>query len=219
MPLPDSQLLRYEISDWSQLALCKSNHDKQLYISVTNFIPERSFANRSTTLSGRRIEVCHPNYGVLFAYTMNPSGSMVVSNNDGSIIPELTVGQILAELQRFGFFIQYNAINHMSGPQIDFLMTLRDLHYDKIRILPVRYPALGGGTVKECIVAFKVEFLPKWLEATYVATISEFQSAAVDGHVFNVSTVAQHKDYDWTWLAGWVGDINDIIRDVSYLQP
>ena len=216
------KLLRYSISDWSQLSRCLSNHDKRLHIAVTNFLPDNRVTNGSTPIRGRRIEVVHPDYGTLFAYTMNAEGTFVVSNNDGSIIPELTVGQILAELQRFGFFISYDPINSMSGPMIDFLMTIRDLHFDKLRILPVKFvdtlvdPYIK---VKPYIVAFQVQYLPRWLEATYVASEAEFLKAAANGYMFNVTSVTQHRDFDWSWLDGWVGDINDIIRDTSFIRP
>lgn len=209
--------LRYNISNWSQLSLCKSNTNKELQIEVTKFI-------NNENLEGARIVVKHPRFGVLYAVVVNPSGNMVVDSSNGEYLPQVTVGQILNELARFGFIVEYNPVEALSGEQIQFLMTIRDLLYDKIRILPVRYKTTytittGVTKTKLHVVAFKVSEHPYWLNADYSATEAEYLKGLEDGSVFNVTNVTGSDTFSWNWLEGWVGDINDIVRDSSYLTP
>lgn len=203
------QLLRYNISDWSQLPMCRSNTNKDLDIEVTQFVKNR-------TLNGTRISIKHPQMGVLFSTVVGATGEMITASSDGEELSELTVAQILTELMRYGFNIQYNPVAKMNVDLLQFLMTIRDLNFDKIRVLDVRCKELEGEVVKRHVVAFMAGPNPYWLNNLYQPTEDEYIKSLQNGSAFNVSNIAGSKFFSWNWLEGWVADINDILREASY---
>ena len=58
----------YAIDNWRQATNCVSNVDKSLKIRYTQFV-------NSDLLEGARIQVVHPEYGVVFAPMTAASGS------------------------------------------------------------------------------------------------------------------------------------------------
>lgn len=121
--------LKYNISDWHQLKDVKSNNSRDLYILVSDLI-------QNDRLTGLRIQVLHKAFGVLFACILNAQGSIVSEFNNNMTL-ELTTKQIIGELKKYGFLVSYNPRNHLPGNQIEYLMTLKGLGYDKLRILNV----------------------------------------------------------------------------------
>ena len=168
--------LRYNISSWRQLPQCKSNNSKNLHIHVTDFIDNH-------LLRGFRISVDHAVYGTLFACVLNARGEMITHLNQN--VPaeepmafEFTTDQILQELKKYGFFISYNPREHLPSSQIEYLMTLQGLHYDKIRLLYVREQKYGATQAKRYLVAFKSCKHRQWLNNDYSPAKKEFTDEA-----------------------------------------
>lgn len=86
----------YAIDNWHQAPGARSATDPTLRIQVTDFI-------NSDILEGVRIQVKHPQYGVLFACTTGTKGRLVSYDKDAF----LTTKQILTALRQFGFDIHF----------------------------------------------------------------------------------------------------------------
>ena len=43
--------------------------------------------------------------------------------------------------------------------------------------------------------------------------MKEFQDALATGNAINISAISQQYHYDWSWLYGWIGDIDDILEE------
>lgn len=207
-PLP----LRYRISSWRQLPQCLSNNSRSLHIHTTDFVQDCG-------LHGFRITVEHDIYGVLFACVLNARGPIVSRINntpedylDDPISYEPPVHYILKSLEKYGFLVDFNPREHLCGSLLQYLMTLRDLHYDKIRLLPVWKLENGCKQFKTQIVAFKSSSHVPWLNNDYDASESEFTKSLVDGTAINLTDISATQKYQWNWL-DYVGNIDDIIRD------
>lgn len=200
--------LRYRISDFRQLNKCMSNNSRDLSIHVSAIVNDKN-------LNGQRISVNHKKYGVLFACIRDAQGCMISKDVEGNSFHEFTTGEILDELKKFGFLIEYDPIEHISGNQLEFLMTLNNLHYDKIRVLSVWDAPLGTKEFKTHVVAFLAEAHGDWLNAGYSPSISEFTHGLQNGTAFDISAISKAQDYDWSWLVGWVGSISDILAENS----
>lgn len=198
--------LKYRISSWKQLPKCLSNNSKYLHIRVGEYT--------ANTLSGTRILIEHELLGTLFACLVNAHGELLCKNSQ-DVIFELTPTQILQELEKFGFFVIYNPVSDLSGDQIDFLITINKLKYDKIRILSVWNIEHGAKQLKEYVVAFLAQDNPQWLNASYSPSHSEFVSALSQGTAFNVSSLSECAQYNWAWLHNFVANIDDVISDYA----
>lgn len=190
--------LRYNISDWHQAAECLSNNSTKLHIAVSDYI-------QNDSLSGTKVSVIHDTFGVLFAYIVDAYGEIVSDDNQA-----LTTSQLLAELARYGFLISYNQKAHLPGDQLQFLMTLRSLQFDKLRLLTVIDP--NTNTAQTLVVVFKIQSHPDWLDNTATAYRKEFVDAVAAGTAFNVSLISQCEHYRWDWL-DFVADIDDILNE------
>ena len=201
--------LRYQISNWKQLPNCKSNNSKQLHLHVTDFI-------QNNDIKGVRITLDHDVYGELFSYVVNASGSLV-STFDKDIEYELTTDEILTQLAKYGFLITFHSWEDLSGDQVQYLMTLQNLHFDKIRLLSVWDAPNGVKEFKLHVVAFQVEQLPDWLNAGYAPSKTEFLDALNSGYAINISAISETRNYRWDWLYNWVADIGDVLADNAKL--
>lgn len=199
--------LRYRISDWRQLKDCKSNNSKDLKISTTVFV-------NTPQLNGLRIRIEHPTFGILFSTIVDPKGSLTSKTEEGYVF-QMTPGQILEELAKWGFLVEYLPMDNLSGNQIQYLMTLQGLHYDKIRVLSVWDAPLGVKEFKVHVVAFQSDKLGNWLNAGYSPSKSEYLSALDSGYTINVSSISNAENYDWSWLYNWVANISDILADYT----
>lgn len=198
--------LRYNISDWHQLTDVRSNNSRDLFITVTDFVQDKR-------LSGTRIQVNHRDFGVLFTCLVNAHGNMI-SELEENIIYELTPKQILLQLEVFGFFVTFEPKKHLSGNQISFLMTLKGLGYDKLRVLNVWYSENGVKVFKWYIVAFNIKQNPDWINNGYSPSEKEYATALQNGSAVNVSALSNEKHWDWSWLS-YVANIDDILEDNS----
>lgn len=197
--------LRYQISNWRQLPACKSNNSRDLHICVTDFIQDER-------LQGLRISLEHDTFGVLFACVVNSRGTLV-STIDENITSEFTTDQILTELAKYGFLITYHEYAALTGDQIQYLMTLRQFNFDKIRLLNVWDAPRGVKEFQLQVVAFNIEQNPQWLNSGYAPSKTEFLAALNNGSAMNVSATCKDKNFRWDWLYNWVADIDDVIAD------
>lgn len=195
--------LRYNISDWHQLSGAKSNNSRELSISVTDIIQDKR-------LTGLRIQLNHTHFGVLFACVLGAQGSMITECNDNLVV-EFTPKQILAELEKYGFLITFEPKEHLPGSQIEYLMTLNGLGYDKIRIMNVyTYTNLGIKQFQWYVVAFNIDDA-NWLNNDYSISHADFVKALEAGKCINISAISKTNRWSWNWL-DYVANISDILE-------
>lgn len=202
--------LRYNISNWLQLAECKSNNSCDLYITVKQIIDDGSHR-----LQGINILVNHSQYGTLFACLVDSSGTLLTPDPVSGIIKEFSTDEILAELNKFGFDVIFEINQHLSGSQISFLMTVSDLGYDKLRRIWVQDKP--DGTYSEYIIVFNTssEKCPQgWITGNPIVQCGKklFVDALISSVAMNLTDLEQTKGFDWTWLTSLV-NIEDIIED------
>lgn len=199
-----SQPLQYNISDWHQLSDAKSNNSRDLSISVSDIIQD-------ARLTGLRIQLNHTQFGVLFACVLNAQGSMVTEFNENLVV-EFTTEQILAELKKYGFLITFEPRAHLPGNQIQYLMTLKGLGYDKLRIMNVyKYNIQGTKQFQWYVIAFNIHD-ENWLDNGYSISETEFMKALKDGRCINISAISKTQRWSWSWL-DYVANIDDILED------
>lgn len=196
--------LRFRISKWEQLVDAQSNNSRDLTISVSNFVGR-------DTLNGKCIRVIHSNYGVLFACVVGAKGSMISEQADGTVF-ELPPKTILSELEKFGFMIEYSPSKHLSGNQLDYLIQIEKLGFQKLRLLGVWSTENGYRILEQKIVAFNIKENPHWLDNSYSASQEEFISSLNSGSVINLTNISKAHNYDWSWL-DYVANISDILED------
>ena len=197
-------LLRYKISDWHQLSSVRSNNSVDLSISVSDFVQNKR-------LSGTRIDVKHSLFGSLFVCLVNASGTMISAGKDRMVF-ELSTSDILNELNKYGFIVEFDPKEALSGEQISYLITLQGLEYDKLRVLPVWHFENRVQVFKHFVVAFKIEENPMWINNNYAASESEYTEAVKAGTAINISEISSEHMFDWSWL-DYVANISDIIAD------
>lgn len=197
--------LRYNISSWSQLSQCMSNNSRNLRLHVSEIIQD-------SRVQGTVIRLEHIDFGVLFAYLIGGYGSLL-SPDGRTYLPELTTAEILSELARYGFDITYNPQDRLDGDQLNYLMKLNELGYQKMRILNVySYSSAGEKEFNPIVVAFNIEKNPMWINNGYSASKQEFTESLTNGSAINVSAISESKHYKWDWLT-FVASIDDILRD------
>lgn len=199
-----SNPLRYEIVDWHQAIDARSNNDADLRIRVTDFINDER-------LTGLRISVVHPNFGVLFTCVLNAKGTMVTEIND-NMTYELTTEQVIDSLAKYGFIIVYKQKSELPADQLTFLETLLNLGFDKLRILNVYTVEFGERRYKPYIVVFNVTENPEWLINTHTASYTEFTTALANGSAVNIAATSQVRQWSWGWL-DFVANISDILAE------
>lgn len=197
--------LRYNISSWDQLPGCMSNNSRDLHIHVSKIFHD-------TRLEGTVIKVNHDDFGTLFACLVDASGPLL-SEHAMSGVSELSTSSILSELSKFGFYVTYQPQVHLHGHQVQYLMTLRQLGFEKIRILNVHMYQKDGKIKDEAVVvAFKIEKNGDWLNNGYSPYEAEFLAALKHGTAVNISAISKDKGFKWDWLT-YVANIDDIIKD------
>ncbi len=192
--------LQYSITSWRQATECLSNNNRDLRIRISDLI-------NSPLLTGLKISVESATFGTLFSTVINARGSMI--SYPGQY--EMTTSEILTQLAKFGFDISYEPQKHLSVDQLEYLINIRSLSFDKIRWLGLRNTTYSD-TAKPYIVVFQIESHPKWLDNTYTTTKSEFQEALMDGTAINITDISKTKLFNWDWLT-YVANIEDIIAD------
>lgn len=194
--------LRYRINDWHSLTQCRSNTDANLKIIVTDIMNQND-------ICGTRITVWHPVYGELFSHVLNAAGSSVDTSYDTQL--DISNAQLLNIFRKFGFRIEYNPVRTLSGEQISYLMTVKSLGFDKIRILAVRKHAEVTDSIRTHLVVFNCSKLPNWLYNKYEASEKEYLNALEDGCAVTLDNIKDAKTYDWSWL-NFVANIDDVLQ-------
>lgn len=200
-PMP----LRYNISNLRQLTGCLSNNSRDLSIHVTEFYNQ-------PTIRGLRISVEHTIMGTLFACVIDASGKLITDYGNQGQFHEFTVEDILGELEKYGFYVTYNPRYNLKGTQIEYLMTINKLGYDKIRVLDVWNAPIGVKESKWYVVVFRSKAHPDWLNNAFSPSEKEFKQALVDGTAINITDICECHKYNWSWL-DYVGNIDDILLD------
>lgn len=197
--------LQYKIRTWRQLVYCLSNTNRDLRIHVTDIF-------NNDLLSGFKISVDHPMLGTLFACVLEARGELIYEDEEYSP-SELSVDSILNELKKYGFLVTFAQRLGLGGPQLEYLMAIRELGYDKIRLLGTWKMEHNVKTTDVKVVAFRSESLSEWIHNTYSASFDEFNDALLNGFALNLSGMSQARQYRWDWLKDCVDNIDDIIAD------
>lgn len=197
-----SKFLQYKISKWAQLSQCRSNNSPDLRIAVSKYIQNQD-------IEGTKVEVTHPIYGTLFAYTILPRGDLV-TNIEKDNLETVHHDILLNELKRYGFYVLYEEEEYLPVGQVRLLKTLQGLHFDKIRIFAIQNLSSAWKDSLR-VTAFDILEHENWLNAGYSPTVQEWQNAILNGTAFNVSGLEEAQKYHWDFLYNTVGDIDKIL--------
>lgn len=113
---------RYAISNWRQATNCVSNIDPSLRIRYTQFV-------NSYIIEGERIQVVHPEYGVLFSALIQVSGTMTDYDADAF----LSTPEILKALRQLGFDIRFKVNPVINAATLEYLKSAVTLGYTSVR--------------------------------------------------------------------------------------
>ena len=198
-----NQPLRYKICRWPQAVKCLSNNSRNLYISVTELVNNK-------TLEGTLIKVEHAEFGTLFAAVAAGSGEIVTKNDDdGNLIPWMSTNAILQQLAKFGFYIYYKEISSLDDDTIDYLMKAVNLGYDKITKLVVEYRENGRRIPREYVVALNSKQNEDLLGFGMHVTGAKFTNRITAGKLI---TLQDNGVYQWDWLDS-IYNINDVLEE------
>ena len=201
-----SRILRYQISDWTQITECLSNNSRNLYLSLSKHLDGNKL--RSLVLN-----VNHTKYGILFAAMIKGTGSLITDVDEaGYEIPFLTTEEILRQLMKFGFYIVYDVKSNLPNNILSFLATIDNLGFDKISkvVIKRRDKLTGSRTNKVATVVFKtVPENEDLLVFSAEITEEKFNKKLQSNIVMNVS---EEKDMQWDWLT-YMANISDILDE------
>lgn len=196
-----NQPLRYSITSWDQLPGCISNTSRDLSLHIKDFIQDRR-------LQGKLIIVRHREFGELLVIPVNLQGDLLDSN----LYTSMSDDAIIDSLAGFGFYIEYRPTLKLPVGQIDYLLTVDKLGYDKLRVLPVKhYDREGKVFIQTHLVAFKIEDNPQWLMNTYECFEGAYFQALKNGSAMSLDSTS--NDFKWDWLT-YVANIKDILNEV-----
>lgn len=202
------KLLRYSIDSWDEITQCKSNASRYLHLTCDQIVDR--------CLSGIVIRVEHEKYGCLFSYLVEGSGPLLTPKPDGQLF-ELSTDDVLMELEKFGFLVDFSMTPQLDDDQFSLLATASQLGYDKIRIMYVGTDTVESvGTVyerKANLVMFNIDKLPKWLDSQKVCTKDEFSEAVNNGYAINLthSKGGLNHGHNWSFLNEKVLAIDNIL--------
>ena len=187
---------RYRINKWTQLNKIPSDNSSAVKIVVSEYA-------QSEILRGININITDPKRGTVFAYTINAQGSL-----PNSEVNELTTEQILQELRRWGFNVEFSPQFELSKAQSDFIRSFLTLGCTHIRPLDVK------GVNETFCVAFNVTdpklagYRQKLLTNTYLFERREWNELLTLG-VIMINRQENYKRFSWNWL-DFVAEINDL---------
>lgn len=198
--------LRYEIHDWREISECLSNNSRDLRIRYIEIVDD--------DLTGKMIMVEHNIFGTLFACLVEGDGPLLSAPDpfNRHTLHLFREEEIFMELYKFGFDIRMKREKRLTGDQLDYLMTLNGLGFDKIRTITVVLPyAPHQPKYKQVVVGFQIKGLAKWLDNTYQCPETEFLKAIEDGTAINLTSISKSRNFDWSFLKDRVLSINDIL--------
>lgn len=166
-----------------------------------------------TTLQGLVIRVEHDTYGVLFAAMIKGTGSLLsIVDEQGLDLPFMTTDEILHEIQRFGFYVDYNVIENLPVNVITFLSNVLDLGFDKItRVSVVTKDAFAQEVVyKPTVLVIKSTEDNSDL-LTFGCNLSEkkFMEKLSKNTIMNIT---YEKDMQWDWVK-YIANISDLLDE------
>ena len=135
------------------------------------------------------------------------------TDEDGVVIPFLTTEEILKQIQKFGFIVEYNVRANLPGPVISYLMTMLNLGYVKITRIGVRTLNSDGSVyIRSTVILMKDA--PETLDLLRfdeVITISEFMHKLDLNVVVNATN---EPGMNWDWLT-YMANIEDLLQENS----
>lgn len=186
----------YAIDNWRQATNCISNIDSSLKIRYTQFV-------NSYILEGGRIQVVHPEFGVVFAAFTSASGTLV--NYDSNAF--LSTREILKGLRQLGFDIRFKINPQINAATLTYLRSAIELGYTTVRWCIKKhlrrthaYEYTGNCRIRGCaqahthvVVLFDENKTPELLKQ-YPPPIQNF-----GGDIMEVDT-AKNPALDFSWL-------------------
>lgn len=186
----------YAIDNWRQATNCVSNVDKSLKIRYTQFV-------NSHILEGGRIQVVHPEFGVVFAAFTSASGTLVDYDADAF----LNTREILKALRQLGFDIRFKDNPVVNPETLQYLKSALTLGYTTVRWCIKKHKVqsnskvlTGNCRVRGCmerhthvIVLFDENKTPELLRQ-YPPPIKNF------GGDIMIVDIAENPKLDFSWL-------------------
>lgn len=186
----------YAIDNWRQATNCVSNRDKSLKIRYTQF-------TNSHLLEGGRIQIVHPEYGVVFAVLTSGSGSEVDYDEDAF----LDTDTILKGLRQWGFDIRFKKNPVINQATLNYLEAAVGLGYTSIRWVLKKHKIQSNSKIytgncrirgcaeahKHVVILFDENKCPELLRQ-YPPPIVNF-----GGDIVEVDTI-KNTALDFSWL-------------------
>ena len=135
MPM-DIEPKYYAIDNWRQACNATSNTDPTLKIKYTQFV-------NNACLEGGRIQVVHPEFGVVFSCFTQASGTMVDYDPNAF----LDTPSILLALRQLGFDIKFKVNPVINSATRQYLQSAWNMGYTSIRWAVKQYPRKTDATV------------------------------------------------------------------------
>lgn len=184
-----SEILRYRINNWSQLKDCLSNNSNTLHAYFTAYLG-------GDRLHGHQIVIEDDTLGVLFA-GMIDGGGYYISENDpeGQPIYFLNDSDILRELTRFGFIIEFVPETALPEEQINVLESCQSLGCDYVLRLVVK----DNDSAKSHMVAIDSRKGSEWLAYGKEISAREYSYLLSSGTAIDLERFRTSSD--WSWLS------------------
>lgn len=196
MPM-DIEPKYYAIDNWRQACNATSNTDPTLKIKYTQFV-------NNTCLEGGRIQVVHPEFGVVFSCFTQASGTMVDYDPNAF----LDTPSILLALRQLGFDIKFKVNPVINSATRQYLQSAWNMGYTSIRWAVKQYPRKTDATVygdkyihKEIIeahtrvvICFDENKRPDYMNQ-FIQPIKNFSGDVM------VIDLAKDPSLDFSWLS------------------
>lgn len=195
MPM-DIEPKYYAIDNWRQACNATSNTDPTLKIKYTQFV-------NNACLEGGRIQVVHPEFGVVFSCFTQVSGSLVDYDPNAF----LDTPSILLALRQLGFDIRYKLNPAINEATKQYLQSALNMGYTSIRWAVKQYDRKTDNTVyggkyitkqiieahTRVVICFDENKHPDYLNQ-FIKPIRNF------GGDVMVADLAKNPALDFTWL-------------------
>ena len=135
MPM-DIEPKYYAIDNWRQACNATSNTDPTLKIRYTQFV-------NNACLEGGRLQVVHPEFGVVFSCFTQASGTLVDYDPNAF----LDTPSILLALRQLGFDIKFKVNPVINSATRQYLQSAWNMGYTSIRWAIKQYPRKTDATV------------------------------------------------------------------------
>lgn len=180
--------LRYRISSLAQLPQCLSNNSAELRLSYAQY-------SLDNEVVGHQVIVRHARAGIMFAAFTDGTGYCISERYpDGNIIPWMTIDEILVQLAKFGFLIEYSQEGTLPGDQVKLLLQLLNLGYDNL----TRVVVCVDNMKKSHLIAVDADVSPNFLSWGREVPYEIFAQALIDGGVQDLTRY--ETEYNWNWL-------------------